>query len=55
MSQARMMLYSIVNTLTGLVSADSVRFLIEGEVISSYGGIPLLEPLSRDASLIFGA
>ncbi len=54
-SQARLMLYSIVNTLTGLVSSNSVRFLIEGEAISSYGGIPLLEPLSRDTTIIFGA
>jgi len=45
--------WGIVDTVTGLEGVERVQFLVEGEAIESLGGhVELLEPLSRDESLI---
>ena len=50
-SQARLLLYALVNTMGGLDSVDGVQLLIEGERISSYGGVDTSQPLTPDPSL----
>jgi len=44
--------YSLVNTLTELSGIEEVQFLIDGQTVEAFGGIPLNEPLRRDESLL---
>lgn len=51
--EARLVLYSIVNTLCALgeVSIDAVQLTVEGRSVADYGGVPTLTPLEPDYSL----
>lgn len=53
-AEAKLVLYSIVNTLCALseVSIDSVQLTVEGQSVAVYGGVPALNPLEPDYSLI---
>ena len=51
-SRDRMLLYAVVNTLTGsLGSVEQVRILVEGAPLDNLGGIPLTNPIRPDFSL----
>ena len=50
-TQARLLLYSLVNTMGALEQVEAVQLLIEGEGVPSYGGVPAGEPLKPDPSL----
>lgn len=49
--RARLLLYSLVNTLGSLDSVEGVQLLVEGEVVPSYGGISTGRPLIPDFTL----
>lgn len=46
-----LLLYSVVNTLGSLSGVEKVQLLVEGEAISSFGGVSTLSPLAPDQSL----
>ena len=50
--EARLIIYSVVNSLTALSEIDAVRFLIDGETCESYNYIPLSEPLGRNEKMV---
>lgn len=41
-----LIVYSIVNTLCSLETVEAVRFMVEGEELSRYGGLDLSQPLA---------
>lgn len=47
----RVVIYSIVNTLTSIAGINSVQFLIDGEVLDYYVTIPLDKPLERNSNI----
>lgn len=47
----RVVIYSIVNTLTAIAGINSVQFLIDGEVLDYYVTIPLDKPLERNSNI----
>ena len=47
-SQLRLLLFSVINTLTELDTVDSVLFRCEGSSIRSLGSMGLLSPFSRE-------
>ncbi len=49
---AKLCIYSIVNTLTGLPDISFVQFFIEGEKAEKLGGITLAEPFTYNADLV---
>lgn len=50
-SQARLLLYAIVDTLCQLPDVGAVRLLVEGEAPQQYGGVPTTSPLEADYDL----
>lgn len=50
--QAGLTLYALVNTLCALSGISQVRLLVEGEIITSYGGVPTDAPLSANFDLV---
>ena len=51
-SQARLLLYAIVNTLCQLSDVSAVRLLVEGESPEAYGGVPTASPLEANLDLV---
>ena len=51
-SQARLLLYAIVNTLCQLSDVSAVRLLVEGESPEEYGGVPTTSPLEPNQNLV---
>lgn len=51
-AEAKLLLYSIVDTLTGLEAVDSVYLLVEGETLSSYGGVNTAAQLEFSDALL---
>ena len=51
-SQARLLLYAIVNTLCQFSGISSVRLLVEGESPTEYGGVPTASPLEANPDLV---
>lgn len=49
--RATLLLYSMVNTLGSLDSVEGVQLLVEGQIVSDYGGINTARPLTPDFSL----
>lgn len=47
----RVVIYSIVNTLTSIAGINSVQFLIDGEILDYYVTIPLDKPLERNSNI----
>lgn len=47
----RVIIYSIVNTITAIAGNKSVQFLINGEMLDYYVTIPLDEPLERNSNM----
>lgn len=48
---ARLLLYSLVNTMGGLETVEGVQLLIEGERITTYGSVRAGRPLAPDLQL----
>jgi len=52
-NQERLMVYSIVNSLTSLKNVRRVQFLVEGERVESFGGrINIIDPLLSNPGLV---
>lgn len=51
-SQARLLLYAIVDTLCRLPEVSSVHLLVEGEAPDQYGGVPTGSPLEANYDLV---
>ena len=51
-SQARLLLYAIVNTLCQFSDVSAVRLLVEGESPEAYGGVPTASPLEANLDLV---
>ena len=52
--QARMAVFSLVNTLTELDEVERVQILCQGEKIDDYCGLDLTKPLTREESALEG-
>lgn len=50
-ARARLLLYSLVNTMGGLDTVEAVQLQIEGEAIPTYGGVRTSRPLTPDPRL----
>ncbi len=53
--EAKLAVYSIVNSLTSLAGIKSVQILIDGKQVQSIWGFSILSPLSKDESIIGSA
>lgn len=53
--EAKLAVYSIVNSLTSLAGINSVQILINGEQVQSIWGFSIFNPLSKDKSIIGSA
>jgi germination protein M len=51
-AEARLTIYSIVNSLTALKEIARVQFLVEGEPLLSYGHVSLIKPLEKNENAI---
>ena len=51
-SQARLLLYAVVNTLCQLPNVDALLLLVEGESVAEYGGVPTSAPLEANPDLV---
>ena len=49
--QARLAVYSIVNSLTGLSTVDTVQILIEGKIVLQICGVDISHPLTKNIRL----
>lgn len=52
MLEARLAVYSIVNSLTSLTEVDAVQFKVEGALLVDYGFVSMVRPLERSENLI---
>ncbi len=50
--QARLIVFSVVNTLTELPQVECVRFLCSGRTLGDYGGLDLSEALFREEAAL---
>lgn len=53
--EAKLAVYSIVNSLTSLAGVKSVQILIDGKQVQSIWGFSIYNPLSKDESIIGSA
>lgn len=51
-SQARLLLYAVVDTLCRLPGVESVHLLVEGESPDQYGGVPTGSPLEANYDIV---